>query len=329
MAATKKLSKKQLLTLYRNLVRTRKYDELNVRLMAEGKLLTFYHSAQGHEAIGVGGCSFLREDDYLYPHLRGHGLPYLISKGADPKAVVAEHMGKETGCGRGITGIHGADEELGILGGGGTIGSAFVLSVGFALAAKKRGQGQVAVCFVGDGSVQRGQAHEGMNMAGAWKLPVVWVIENNLMAWHTPVEDVCPLEDLADMAKAYNMPGVVVDGQDVVAVHEAIQPAVERARAGKGPSLIECKTYRFRPHSEGRPDVLHNEPRSEKEIKKWKKRDPVKLFREKLLKQGVLTEKTAEEIDQEYDAEIEEAERFAVESAYPDPAILPKIVYAP
>jgi pyruvate dehydrogenase E1 component alpha subunit len=325
----KKLTKKQLLTLYRNLVRARKYDELNVRLMAEGKLLTFYHSAQGHEAVGVAGCTFLRKDDYLTPHHRGHGLPYLISKGSDPRGIVAEHMGKVTGSGGGITGIHFGDEELGVLGLGGTIGSTFVLSVGFALAAKKRGKGQVVMCFTGDGSTQRGQAHESMNMAAIWKLPVIWVIENNLMAWHTPFADSSPLEDLADMSKAYNMPGVVVDGMDVVAVYEAIQPAVERARAGKGPSLIECKTYRFRPHSEGRPDVLHNEPRLEEEIEKWKKRDPVKLFREKLLKQGVLTKKMAGKIDQEYETEIEEAERLAVESEYPDPSTLPDIVYAP
>lgn len=325
----KKLNKKQLLKLYRNLVRTVKYDELNIRMATEGKLLTFYHSCEGHAAIGVGGCTFLREDDYLYVHHRGHGLPYAISKGLDPKACVAEHLGKATGWGGGISGFHLVDPDLGVLGLGGTIGSCFPLSTGYALAAKKRGKGQVAVCFTGDGSIQRGQAHECFNMAACWKLPVIWVIENNLMSWFVPFCDSFALEDIADMSKAYNMPGQVVDGMDVLAVHEAVQTAVDRARAGEGPSLIECKTYRFRSHSEGRPDVCHYEPRDKEEIKKWKERDPLKLFQEKLLNEGVLTQKEVVKIDQEMDAEIEEAERFALESPYPDPATLSKLVYAP
>jgi pyruvate dehydrogenase E1 component alpha subunit len=325
----KKLTNKQLLQLYRNLVRTRKYDQLNIKMAAEGKLLTFYHSCEGHEAIGVGGCTFLRKDDYLYAHIRGHGLSYAISKGVDPKGCVAEHLGKATGWGGGITGVHMADTEHGFLGVGGTIGSAFPLSAGYALAAKKRGKGQVAVCFVGDGSMQRGQAHESMNMAACWKLPVIWVVENNQMAWFTPFCDTCAVEDIAEMAKSYNMPGVVVDGMDVEAVHEAVQTAVERARAGEGPSLIECKTYRFRSHSEGRPDVCHFEPRDKGEIDKWKQRDPVKLFRKKLLGEGVLTKEAVAEIEREYETETEEAEQGALNSPYPDPSILKEIVYAP
>lgn len=324
----KELTKEQLLRLYRNLVRVQKYDELNIKMATVGKLLTFYHSCRGHEAIGVGACTFLNKDDYLYIHLRGHGLPYAIPKGIDPKACISEHLGKATGWGGGITGIHMADPEYGALGGGGTIGSAFPLSAGYALAAKKRGKGQVAICFVGDGSMQRGQAHESMNMASCWKLPVIWVVENNQIAWFTPFCDTCAVENIADMAKAYNMPGKVVDGMDVVAVYEAVQTAVERARAGEGPSLIECKTYRFRSHSEGRPDVCHFEPRNKDEIEKWKKRDPVILFKEKLLKKNVLTKKLIGEIDSEYDAEIEKAEQWAIDSPYPDPSILKTIVYA-
>lgn len=324
----KKLSRDQLLTLYRNLVRTRKYDELNIKMATEGKLLTFYHSCQGHEAIGIGACTFLRRDDYIYPHLRGHGLPYCIGKGIDPKQSIAEHLGRATGWGGGITGVHVSDPDHGILSQGGTIGSSFSLSVGFALAAKKRGKGQVTVCFAGDGSVQRGQAHEAMNLAACWKLPVIWVIENNLMAWFTPGCDTCPLENIADMAQSYKMPGVVVDGMDVLAVHDAVETAVLRARNGEGPSLIECKTYRFRPHSEGRPDVSHCTPRCKEEIAKWKERDPIKLFMENLLKKNVLTSELVDQINQEYDAEIKEAEKWALESPYPDPAILSQLVYA-
>jgi len=325
----KNLTKKQLLQLYRNLVRTRKYDGLNIKMASEGKLLTFYHSCEGHEAVGVGASTFLRKDDYLYIHIRGHGLPYAIGKGIDPKACIAEHLGKATGWGGGITGVHMADAEHGVLGVGGTIGSAFPLSAGYALAAKKRGKGQVAVCFVGDGSMQRGQAHESMNMAACWKLPVIWVVENNQMAWFTPSCDTCAVENIADMAQSYNMPGEVVDGMDVEAVYDAVQAAVDRARAGEGPSLIECKTYRFRSHSEGRPDVCHFEPRPKEEVEKWKKRDPVNLFREKLLKKRVLTKKLVDEIDREYETEIEEAEQWAIDCPYPDPSILKEIVYAP
>jgi TPP-dependent pyruvate/acetoin dehydrogenase alpha subunit len=326
----KKLGKQELLELYRNLVRTRKYDQLNIRMCAEGKLLTFYHRCEGHEAIGVGACTGLRDDDYLYIHHRGHGLPYTIPKGLDPKECVAEHLGKATGWGGGITGFHVAVPEFGVLGLGGTIGTAWPLSAGYGLAAKKRGKGQVAVCFQGDGSVQRGQFHESLNLSACWKLPVVWVVENNNIAWFTPSCDTLAIENIADMAKSYNMPGVIVDGMDVEAVHYATREAVERARNGEGPTLIECKTFRFASHSEGRPDVSHFEPRDKEEIAYWKEnRDPVDLFRDKLVKKKVLTKALIKEIDEEYDRECVEAEAFSIESPYPDPSRLPNMVYAP
>ena len=183
-----KHSKKKLLEFYRNLVRARKFDELNIKMASEGKLLTFYHSCNGHDAIGVGACTGLNKDDYWYSHLRGHGVPYAIGKGMDPKFCIAEHLGKATGWGGGITGFHMADPEYGGPGcRGDTIGSCFTLSVGYALAAQKRGKGQVALCFTGDGGMQRGQAHECMNMASCWKLPVIWIVENNQMSWFTPL----------------------------------------------------------------------------------------------------------------------------------------------
>ena len=323
-----KLEKEQLIKLYTNLVRTRKMDELVVRALAEGKVTGFFHSGQGEEAVGVGGCSFLRKDDYIYPHHRGHGLAHTISKGASPKGFFAEHCGKATGGAKGVAGFHGAHPEIGIFGGAGTIGSQFPVSVGWALAAKKRGTGQVVVCFFGDGSSNRGTLHEAMNLAAVWKLPIVWVCENNQYAQFMPIKDAYPREDIADMATAYGMPGVVVDGQDVIAVHEAVQAAVARARAGDGPSLVECKTYRYRAHVEGVPDWAHADLRPEEEIEAWKKRDPIKLFQEKLLEQGVLTQEDVERIDREATAEVEEVERFAMESPIPDPAILDNILYS-
>jgi pyruvate dehydrogenase E1 component alpha subunit len=323
-----KLENEQLLKLYTNLVRARKFDEAAIQALSEGKILCFFHSGLGHEAIGVGACTFLRKDDYIYPHHRGHGLSHLIGKGVSPKGLLAEHCGKATGMARGIAGFHGIDPERGVLGAAGTIGSQFPVSVGWALAAKKRGKGQVVVCFFGDGSSNRGTLHEAMNLAAVWKLPVVWVCENNLMAQFVPIKDAYPREDIADIAYAYGMPGVVVDGQDVLAVYEATQAAVERARAGDGPSLLECKTYRYRSHTEGVPDWSHAEIRSQEEIEAWKKRDPVTLFREKLLESGILTQEDVTRIDKEITAEVEEMERFVEESPFPDPSILEKVLYA-
>ncbi len=322
------LNKEQLTRFYTNMVRARKTDEMVVKGLQEGKVVSFYHSVQGSEAVGVGVCTFLRDDDYLYPHHRGHGIAYLIGKRASIKGFVAEHYGKATGLAGGVAGFHGVDPEHGIFGVGGTIGSQFPVSVGWALAAKKNGKGQVAVCCFGDGSSNRGTLHEAMNMAAVWKLPIVWVCENNLYAQFMPLKDAYPREDIADLAAGYNMPGVVVDGQDVIAVHEAVQAAVEKARAGDGPSLIECKTYRYRVHSEGSPDISHVDPRPQEEIEAWKKRDPIKLFQEKLLEQEVLTQADIERIDAEATAEIEEVERFAIESPQPDPDILHKLLYA-
>jgi len=270
-----KLTKEMKRKLYTNMVRSRKFDELNVRLASEGKLLTFFHSGQGHEAIGIGACTVLNKDDYLYPGHRGHALPHAIGKGVDPAGSIAEHMGRATGWGRGVTGSHLCIPEFGIPSVAGTIGSNYPIGLGYAISAKKRGKGQVALSFSGDGGVQRGQAHESMNMASVWKLPVVWIVENNQYAMFTPFTSTSAIENIADMASAYNMPGEVVDGMDVEAVYYAVGTAVERARKGEGPSLIECKAYRFRAHSEGRNDVSHYLPRSQEEIEEWKQRDPV------------------------------------------------------
>ncbi|MGB6837569.1 MAG: thiamine pyrophosphate-dependent dehydrogenase E1 component subunit alpha [Dehalococcoidia bacterium] len=322
------LEKEQLIRLYTNLVRARKLDETVVRGIAEGKTVAFFHSGQGEEAVGVGGCTFLREGDYIYPHHRGHGVAHALSKGMSPKGFLAEHFGKATGSAGGIAGFHAAEPEIGIMGAAGTIGSQFPVSLGWGLAAKKRGKGQVTVCFFGDGSSNRGTLHEAMNLAAVWKLPIVWVCHNNLYAQFMPIKDAYPKEDIADLAAGYGMPGVVVDGQDVVAVHEAVQAAVARARAGDGPSFVECKTYRYRAHVEGVPDVSHAQPRPAEEVEAWKKRDPINLFRERLLEQGVLSQDDTERIDREVAAEIDEAERFAMDSPVPDPTILEKVLYA-
>ena len=323
-----KLTKKDLVKLYRNLVRARKFDQASIRMLGEGKFTSFFHSAYGGEAPGVGGATFLRKDDYMYPHHRGHGIPHAAGKGSDVVGFMAEHCGKVTGSCKGMTGFHACDPEFGIYGTAGTIGSAFPVSVGWGLAAKKAGTGQVVACFFGDSSAGRGTMHEGMNMAANWKLPIIWVCENNGMGQFVPIKDAFPMEDIASMAAAYGMPGVVVDGQDVVAVAEAVMVAAERARKGKGPSLVECKCLRFRSHVEGAPDWIHGDVRSPEEVERMKKRDPVVLYQKKLLKQEILSKQEIEKIDKEIDAEVEAMEKFCEESAYPEPSILDNAVYA-
>ena len=323
-----KLNNDQMILLYRNLVRTRKADELIVRGLAEGKVLSFYHSSQGEEAVPVGCCTFLRDDDYVTLTHRGHGIGYFLSKGGALKEFVAEHYGKATGSTKGITGWHSLDPEKGMLGYSGIIGSAFSISVGWGLAAKKHGKQQVAVCFFGDGTSNRGTLHEAMNMASLWKLPILYVCQNNGLAQHMPIEDAYPKKDIAELGAGYNIPSVVVDGQDVLAVHDACQTAVERARAGEGPSLIECKTCRYRSHSEGIPDAVHYTERTREEIEALKNRDPIILFQNKLLEKGVLSQADVERIDGEVDTEMKEAEKFAADSPFPDPKILEEVLYA-
>jgi len=182
--------------------------------------------------------------------------------------------------------------------------------------------------FFGDGTSNRGTFHPAMNLSSLWKLPIVWVCENNLYAQWMPIKDAYIREDIADLAAGYNIPGVVVDGQDVIAVYEAVQAAVARARGGEGPSLLECKTYRYYAHTIGTRDDAHANPRPAEEIEAWKKRDPIRLFEKKLLEQNVLTQADIERIDRESTGEIEEAERFAMESPLPNPDILEKALYA-
>jgi TPP-dependent pyruvate/acetoin dehydrogenase alpha subunit len=324
------LSNDKLLLLYTNMVRSRKADEFLVKALAKGIAVSFFHSGQGEEAISVGSAAFLRDDDYVYYHHRSHGIGWALSKVGPEvlKPFLAEHYAKDTGFCHGVSGYHVCIPEKGMLGQSGHLGATFTMGMGWGLAAKKNGRGQVVVAAFGDGTSNRGTLHEGMNMAALWKLPIVWVCHNNQFAFHMPIKDAYVREDIADLAAGYDTPGVVVDGQDVLAVHEAVQAGVARAREGKGPSLVECKTFRIGPHSEGLFHVSHCTPVPEDEIAAWKKRDPIKLLGERLLNQGIMTKADIETIDQQVTAEVAEAQRFAVESPDPDPAILTRIIYA-
>ena len=323
-----KLEKDDLLKLYKYMVLGRKIDQIAIDGLASGKVLSFYHSCQGSEALGAGVAAFLNDDDCIYPHHRGHGIVYSLAKGSSPVEFLAEHYGMAAGGCEGISASHTIDPKHGILGMSGTQGSQFPLTLGWGLGCKKNGKGQVAVGCFGDGGSNRGTLHEAFNMAAVWKLPIVWVCDNNGVAQFTPIQDAYPKEDIADLAAGYDMPGVVVDGMDVLAVVEAVQAAVDRARAGEGPSLIEAKTIRYRSHSEGSPDIYHTEPRPQELIDEWKKRDPIDSFEKKLLDQKILTRKEIEEIDKELQAEADEADRIATESGLSDPSVLDNKLYA-
>ena len=323
------LTKEQKITLYTNMVRVRKLDEFMVKAGADGKLVgRFYHSLQGQEAIGTGACTFLKKDDYLSHTHRGHGIGELIPKGVDMKKIVAEHYGKATGSCRGMAFINTCFLEGGVAGLGGTAAGGTTLVDGYGLAAKFNKRGQVSVCLFGDGDIGEGSIHTAFLMSANWKLPIIWLCVNNGINMWVPTNVSYPKENIADMAFAYGMPSSIVDGQDVLAVYKATQAAVEKARAGEGPIFIEFKTCRFRPHVEGLPDFCLDGLRDEKMVNEWKKRDPIKLCREKLLEDGTLTQADVERIDSEAQKEVEEAEKFAEESPIPGPEILEDALYS-
>jgi TPP-dependent pyruvate/acetoin dehydrogenase alpha subunit len=320
-------SSEQLIALYTNLLRARRFDRLFAGLISQGKLLGFYHQAEGGEAPGVGACSFLRQDDFVCPHLRGHGLPHMIAKGVDARYFLAEHTGKASGLCRGMSTYHSCAPEFGLYGSAGTIGSNFPVSVGYGLAAKMNGREQVVVSCFGDGGSNRGTLHEAFLMAANWKLPVVWVCENNGLAMYVPVEQHHPMENIASLAPGYGMPYEIVDGMDVVAVAEVVGRFVERARAGMGPAFVECLTTRYHEHDIGMPDLVGSVPRTSEEIEKLRQRDPVTLCRQRLLGEGVLTDLLVGEIDRQVAAELEAAEQYATDSPLPDPAHFEEYLY--
>jgi acetoin:2,6-dichlorophenolindophenol oxidoreductase subunit alpha len=323
-----KLTKDEMMLLYVNLVRTRKLDEVMVGGLLAGKVGGHWTSQFGQEAVGVGATTFLRRDDYLLYGHRGHGITTTIPKGLPPKAFIAEHYGRDAGGCHGVGLFREFDADLGIVGLSGTLGGNFVVAAGLGIGAKMRGKGQVVICNEGDGTYGRGTFHECALMSANWKLPIVWGIENNQYMIYSHVSELYPKENMADLAFGYGMPGIVVDGQDVAAVAEAYRSAIERARAGEGPSLIECKTYRIQPHVFGMADLRGSTPRPQEEIDAWKNRDPIDLFEKRLLEEGVITKADIDRIHRDAKEEMEEAERFASESPPPDPELLQRALYA-
>lgn len=312
--------------LYETMSMIRKFEECVKHDFLAGEIPGFAHSYIGEEAIATGICAALRKDDVIASTHRGHG--HCVAKGADVNRMMAEIFGKKTGLCQGRGGsMHIADFGIGMLGANGVVGGGYNLATGAALAFKNvLKTDQVAVVFFGDGASNRGTFHEAMNVASAWKLPVIFVNEMNCWASTTPYRTTCNVENISDRAAGYHVPGVVVDGQDPFAVYEAAKTAVERARAGEGPTFLECKTYRIEGHFIGDPELYR---KKEETMKIFHDTDPLKKFREKMTAMGdLVTAAECDAIDAKCDAKIVEAKKFAMESEYPDESEYMKYVYA-
>ena len=302
--------------MYRRMVTIRTFDRRAVDEFHAGNIPGVVHAYIGEEAVAVGVCSALRLDDRIVSTHRGHG--HTIAKGADIKLMMAELFGRSNGYCRGKGGsMHIADFSIGMLGANGIVGAGMPIATGAALAAQMSGGDGVAVCFFGDGASNEGSFHSSLNLASIWKLPVIFVCENNGWASAVPSSYGLSVEDVAVRSISYSIPGVTVDGDDVIAVHEAAQQAVRRARAGEGPTLLECKTHRWRGHSEARGNPA--DPRPQEAIDAGPAHDPIAEFARRLNEQGIVNAATLQQIHQEVESAVEEAIEFAKNSPLPRP----------
>lgn len=306
----------------REMIRSRKFEEKTIELYQKGMILGSLHPGIGHEAVPVGVCSALNDDDYLFPHHRGLG--YFMFRGTDPKRIMAEWFAKKTGICGGKGGVtHAADGARHIFGLNGIVGGNLPIAMGLALALKMRGSKQVVVCFFGDGAVNQGGFHESANLASLWKVPLVYVCENNQYAISASVEMSSAVPDLEKRAAAYGIPGMAVDGMDVLKVYKAAGEAVSRARAGGGPGFLNCRTYRFFGHSMSDKRVY----RTREEEEQWINRDPIRNTANRLIEAGALGQKDVDGMKEEAGMEMEEAVRFARESPPPAEEDLYRNVY--
>ena len=317
-------SAEELKEALRKMYLIRRFEEGAEEAYMRGLIHGTMHLSIGQEASAVGATMALRNTDYITSTHRGHG--HCIGKGADPKLMFAEFFGKEEGYCRGRGGsMHIADTATGNLGANGIVGGGLPIAVGAALAIKKQKRDDVAMCFFGDGASNEGAFHEALNMASVWKLPVVFVCENNKYGMSVSTERSMSVKNVADRAASYNMPGVIVDGNAIADVAEAIAAATAHARKGEGPTLVECKTYRTRGHS--RSD--RNRYRSKEEIEEWKARDPIPLFEAELMAHGIINADDASSIQLAAEAEIAAGIEFARLGTDPDPAEVTRDVYSP
>ena len=315
------LSLEQKQQLYQNLIRADEFNRMMYRRMMQGKLIGFYHPAEGAIAPGVGASTFLNQDDNLSPHHRGHGITHMLSKGIDIISYLAEHTGKVTGCCQGRSAFHFSFPEHKVYMMSGFIGYNFAPAVGWGFAAKRRGLGQVVMNCSGDGSYGQGRAHEALLMAQNWKLPIIFFCENNGMSIFSTAMEMHPKPDISSLADGFGMPAEIVDGQDVFAVAEACLKAITRARQGEGPTFIEAKTLRFNEHDIGTPDLSGWETRSEEQHAAMREREPVRIATEQVLADGVLTQDEIDQLVADAKAEVARVEAFADNSEIARPPV--------
>ncbi len=308
--------------IYRDMVRTRALDNQLIKDARGGVMHTQWHSGLGEEAI-VGPVSLLKKEDYVtYTH---RGAYVWIAKGMSMREILAEFYGKATGCAGGKGGTHIVKPSLGIFGRSGMQGGHFPLAAGMGIAAQLQGEGQVVMCFFGDGCGTRAPLHEAMNYASIWKLPILWFCENNGQSMSVKIEKTWAVENISEIAGSYAMPGKTIeDGNDVIAVTEAASEYLDRARRGEGPALLEIKTYRWRGHYEGDPMTY----RTREEVEEWKKKDPLPRFQKELFSRGVITQEDILRIQADADAEVADAQKFTEESPEPPEEDAFKDIYA-
>jgi len=303
----------KLLDMYKKMLLIRHFEIKVKELYSAGKLVGFLHFYIGEEAVGVGVCENLRKDDYVLSTHRGHG--HCIAKGMDVNRIMAELFGKEAGCCKGKGGsMHLADVSIGFLGTNGIVGAGLPISVGVGLSIQMRETDQVAACFFGDGAVDQGIFHESLNLASLWKLPVVFVCENNLYMEGTHISRHLSIESIGDFASQYRIPTAQIDGNDIVSVYMEAFKSVKRAREGKGPSLLECQTYRWEGHCTGDQWTTY---RSKEEVEQWKGKCPIERLKNKL--SNAVSDEQFKAIKMDVAKEVEEAIIFAEKSSLSDP----------
>lgn len=308
------------------MVRIRLFEERTADLVAQGEIRCPTHLYIGQEAVATGVCAALTPSDYILGNHRSHG--HYLAKGGSMRSLMAEMFGKKTGCSFGRGGsMHLINKEVGLLGTVPMVAATIPIAVGTALASILLGQGKVAVAFFGDGATDEGEFHESLNFASLWKLPVIFVCENNFFSTHLPLQARQPVQDLAVHAHAHAMPGISVDGNDVVAVYQAASEAVRRARSGQGPTLLECKTYRWRGHVGPRWD-LDKAIRNKGELEAWMARCPIRRLENYMIEHALLTPQERDVLYQQVITEVEDAVAFARQSPFPSPSELPAHLFA-
>ena len=317
------LEKEELMSMYRKMLEIRRFEEKVSELYSLGRIPGLAHPYVGQEAVAVGVCSALTDNDYILSCHRGHG--HSIAKRVPPKYIMAELFGKKEGVCKGIGGsMHSTYLEAGVLFSTAIVGGNIPMGTGVGLAIRLKKEDKVVACFFGDGAVNTGAFHEGINLAAIWKLPVIFVCENNLYAISTHVSRSTSGKNIADKSVAYNVYGEAIDGNDVLAVRESTEKAVKRARKGNGPTLLECKTYRWLGH--GMYDTGYAY-RTREEVEEWKQKCPIERLRKKILEEKSATEAKLDQIEKEVQAVIEQSADYAEKSSYPTWDLMTKMLY--